>query len=216
MTRTRKAGFIAGFAFATTLIVGSVGYTGVSLTNYVLEHGSSIKEVVKSTIKHAENGLAASAEAAVPPPDQYLVMGYNKDVDPLQIWRVTDRKKLADGTETGVIVTEKGLRHPITAYRVNGFYVIDYRPGQDGDSGFGRFFFRVSARGNRVQAGRGVVMDCACSNGAITANAAVTDVPAMLLTSSQLAPEDRKLLLSVDVQTVVPESALDKLLKGDK
>jgi hypothetical protein len=103
---------------------------------------------------------------------------------------VTDRKKLADGTETGVIVTQKGLRHPITVYRVNGFYVIDYRPGQDGDPGFGRFFFRVSARGNRVQAGRGVVMDCACSNGAITANAAVTDVPAMLLTSSQLTPED--------------------------
>lgn len=58
-------------------------------------------------------------------------------------------------------------------------------------------------------------MDCACKNGAITANAAVSNVPAMLLTSTEIAPDDRKLLLSVDVQTAVPEAALDKRLKSD-
>src|SRR4051812_40698903 len=120
MSRTRKASFIAGFALATSLIVGSVAYTGVNLTKYMLEHGSSINEAMKSAIEFAGNGLVGPAKGTAPSPDLHLVMGYNKDKDPLQVWRVAERKKLADGSETGVIVTEKGLRHPITAYRVDG------------------------------------------------------------------------------------------------
>ncbi|MGY3135349.1 hypothetical protein ACVWZM_006031 [Bradyrhizobium sp. USDA 4501] len=216
MSRSRKAGFIAGIAFGCSVIAASLAHTGVSLTKYWLEHGPSITEAVKSTVEHAENVVAAPAEAKVPPPDQYLVMGYNKDSDPLQTWRVTERKRLADGTETGVIVTEKNVRHPFTAYHVDGFYMIDYRPGEDSNPGFGRFYFRVSAKGNRAQAGRGIVLDCACHNGAITANANVSDVPAMLLTSGEITDADRRLLLSVDVQTAVPQSSLDKLIKDDK
>ena len=59
-------------------------------------------------------------------------------------------------------------------------------------------------------------MDCACTDGTITATAAVLGVPAMLLTSSEISDEDRKQLLSVDVQTVVPEAAQDKLDKRPK
>jgi hypothetical protein len=146
-------------------------------------------------------------------PDMYLVLGYNKDDEPIQIWRFTEFKLGSDGKFFGVLVTETGKRHPATAYYQDKMYIIDYRPEAEDDPGFGHIYLHLSAKNNRKMVGRAVVFDCACQDGSITDDAAITTVPSMLLTSAALSPEDKKLLLKVDVQTTVPKTSEDELLK---